>query len=77
MRAEYLTIGDIARQLGVARTRLDYAIQKIGLRERGRAGILRLYGSDQIPAMKAALGTVRVRRSPSTGPDRPEEDHGG
>ena len=56
-----LTIGEIARRLGVARTRLDYAIDKAGIRERGRAGILRLFSPDQIPVIEAALATVRIR----------------
>lgn len=61
-----LTIGDIARRIGVPRSRLDYAVDKAGIRERGRAGILRLFSSDQIPVMEAALTTVRPRR-PKTG----------
>ncbi len=60
--AELLTIGAIARQLGVARSRLDYAVQKVGLQERGRAGILRLFSLDQIPSMRAALETVRPHK---------------
>ena len=60
--SELLTVGTIARQLGVARSRLDYAIQKVGIQERGRAGILRLFSYDQVPAMRAALETVRPYR---------------
>ena len=58
-----LTVGDVARQIGVPRSRLDYAIDKAGIRERSRAGILRLFSSDQIPVMEAALTAVRSRRS--------------
>ncbi len=57
--AELLTIGDVARQIGIPRSRLDYAVMKVGIRERGRAGILRLFSHDQIPAMRAALEAVR------------------
>lgn len=64
--SELLTVGDIARQIGVPRTRLDYAIDKAGIRERSRAGILRLFSSDQIPVMEAALKAVRSRL-PKTG----------
>lgn len=54
-----LTIGDVARQLGIPRSRLDYAVQKIGIKERGRAGILRLFSADQVPAMRAAVEALR------------------
>ena len=60
---ELMTIGDIARKLGIARTRLEYAIEKAGIRERSRAGILRLFSSDQVPVIEAALATVRTRRA--------------
>ena len=58
-----LTIGDIARQLGVPRARLDYAVDKAGIRERGRVGIIRLFSADQVPVIRAALGTVRTPRT--------------
>ena len=51
-----LTVGDVARQLGLPRARLDYAIDKAGIRERGRAGILRLFSEDQVPVIAAARG---------------------
>ena len=69
--AELLTIGDIARQLGIARSRLDYAVAKVGIRERGRAGILRLYGHDQIPSMRAALESVRPYKAGNLQGDHP------
>ena len=59
----FQTIGQIARQLGVARSRLDYAVSKVGLQERGRAGIIRLFSPDQIPSMRAALETIRPHRT--------------
>ena len=65
----FQTIGQIARQLGVARSRLDYAVSKIGLQERGRAGIIRLFSQDQIPVMRAALETVRPHRTREGGLD--------
>ncbi len=64
---DLLTIGDVARKLGIARTRLDYAVDKAGIRERGRAGILRLFSRDQIPVMEAALGAVRPHRPRGSG----------
>ncbi len=59
---ELLTVGDIARRIGVPRARVDYALDKAGIRERARAGILRLFSPDQLPVIEAALATVRSRR---------------
>ena len=56
-----LTVGDVARRLEVPRARIDYAVTKAGIQERGRAGILRLFSPDQLPVIKAALATVRTR----------------
>lgn len=61
MTANLMTVGAIAREIGVPRARVDYALEKGGIRERGRAGILRLFAPDQIPVIKAALATVRTR----------------
>ena len=60
---DLLTVGDIARRIGESRTRVNYAIDKGGIRERGRAGILRLFASEQIPVIEAALRTVRRQHS--------------
>jgi hypothetical protein len=59
--SDQLTVGDVARRLGVPRVRVNYAIDKAGIRERGRAGILRLFSLDQLPVIRAALQTVRTR----------------
>ena len=60
--ADLLTVGDVARRIGVPRARVDYALDKAGIRERSRAGILRLFSLDQLPVIEAALGTVRSRQ---------------
>ena len=60
-----LTTGQLAERLGVPRSRVEYAIQKAGIRERGRAGILRLFSLDQVPVIEAAIGTIRRRRARS------------
>ena len=57
-----VTLGEIARRMGVRRSRVDYAVEKAGIQERGRAGILRLFSTNQIPVIEAALSTVRTRR---------------
>ena len=59
---ELLTVGDLSRRIGVPRARINYAIDKAGIQERGRAGILRLFTTDQLPVIQAALKTVRSRR---------------
>lgn len=58
---DLLTVGDVAKKLGLPRSRVDYAIEKAGIRERHRAGILRLFSVDQLPIIEAALATVRSR----------------
>ena len=58
---DLLTTGQVARQLGVPRARVDYAIDKGGIRERGRAGIFRLFAPEQVPVIAAALATIKVR----------------
>ena len=70
---DLLTVGDVARKLGVPRARVDYALDKAGIRERARAGILRLFSPDQLPVIEAALGTVRVRRDISVARQRVSE----
>ena len=62
--AELLTVGDVARRLGEPRARVDYAIEKAGIRERTRAGILRMFTTEQLPVIKAALAAVRSRTEP-------------
>ena len=64
------TVGDIARKIGVPRTRLDYAIAKAGIQERCRAGILRLFSTDQIPVLRTALDQVRSKSPPKAEGER-------
>ena len=58
-----LTLGDIAKELNVPRARVTYAVEKCNIRERGRAGILRIFSEDQVNVIRAALATVRTRRA--------------
>lgn len=67
MSSDMLTVGEIARTVGEPRARVDYAIEKAGIRERRRVGILRLFSRDQLPVIEAALRTVRSARSEATG----------
>lgn len=59
---QMVTTGEIAKNAGVPRARVDYAIEKVGISERARAGIIRLFSHDQIPAIEAAIASIRVRR---------------
>lgn len=70
---ELLTVGDVARRIGERRSRVEYAIEKAGIRERSRAGILRLFGPDQVPVIEAALKTIRTRGSQSKNIDHAQE----
>lgn len=69
----------VVAMLSVSRTKVDYAIEKAGIRERSRAGILRFFSVDQLPVIRAALETVvpRVRRCDRLvdGGQRVEGDH--
>ncbi len=60
-----LTVGDIARRVKEPRARVAYAIEKCGVQERARAGILRLFSEDQVTVIEAAIATVRRRRCSS------------
>ena len=73
-----VTLGEIARRMGVRRSRVDYAVEKAGIQERGRAGILRLFSTSQIPVIEAALSTVRTRRPATSvkGTDSTSADSG-
>ena len=62
MSTVMVTTGQIARDTGEPRARVNYAIEKVGIREHARAGIIRLFSSNQIPAIKAAIATIRVRK---------------
>ena len=58
---QMFTTGKIAKKNGVSRAQVDYAIEKARISERARAGIIRLFSSDQIPAIEAAIASIRVR----------------
>lgn len=57
-----LTTGDIAKQLGVHRQCVIYALERSGIRERSRAGIVRLLDANQVPAIQAAVEAIREKR---------------
>ena len=60
--SDLLTSGEVARRLGVPQARLNYALERSGIQEQHRAGILRLYSQEQVPEIEAALNAVRSRK---------------
>jgi hypothetical protein len=58
------TARQIAQLTGTPFYRVDYAIQRLGLTETARVGIVRLYAPGQVAAIKAALLEIASRRSP-------------
>lgn len=61
-----MTTGDLANHLDVPRWKIDYVITKSGIRERSRAGILRLFSDQQLPEFREALAALRIRTSDRT-----------
>ena len=59
---DLITLGTVARQLGIPRHRVSYAIERAGIEERGRAGILRLFAPDQLAEIRAAVEAIRPCR---------------
>lgn len=60
---QLLTTGDLVRLTGERLHRLRYALDSARIEPRQRAGIVRLFSADQLPAIFSALG--RTRREPS------------
>lgn len=58
-----LTIRDAARRLGVQVHRLRYAIDELDIQPKQRAGIIRLFGEDQLEQMRSALRRIAGRRT--------------
>ena len=56
------TISDLSKLLGVRRHRLDYAVTEYGIEPAERAGIVRLWSSEQLPQIKSALDRISGRR---------------
>ena len=53
------TIGDLARQWGIRRDRLAYAIGRADIQPARRVGITRLFSTEQLPQIQAAVMRVR------------------
>ena len=58
---EVLTIGRLARRLGVPEHRLDYAIRTAGIQPAARLGILRGFNQSQLGDIRQALARTERR----------------
>jgi len=63
MTHELLTIGQIAEQLKEPPQRVAYVIRKHRLKAVQRIGIIRLFGVEQLKAIKEGLYNIQVRRA--------------
>ena len=61
-QTDLLTAGMIAEQLGVPLHVLRYAIERAKIRPQTRIGIVRIWGVEQLPAIRAALAKTQERR---------------
>ena len=59
--AKLLTVGDVARALEEPQPRVNYALAKACIQPVGRVGILRMFSVDQLPEIREAIDSIRVR----------------
>ena len=59
---QLLTVGDIARAIGVPKHRVAYAIDESQIEPAQRAGIIWLFRLEQCPAIESALKRISDRR---------------
>lgn len=59
---KFRTLGQLALELGVPVHRLKYAIDQYRVVPICRVGITRVWGTDQIPAIRSALARVASNR---------------
>ena len=57
-----LTLADVARLLNERLNRVKYAVDEYRIEPRQRAGIIRLWHPDDVPAIRAALTRIANRR---------------
>jgi len=61
MEDELLTIGQIADLYGEPPARVSYIVSKYRLKPVKRVGIIRLFGQEQLKAIKAGLYNIQIR----------------
>ncbi len=59
--AGLLTIGDIARVVGVPVHRVSYAVDTYGIEPTQRAGILRLFDEEKVENIRLAMTRIAER----------------
>ncbi|MGE0481273.1 MAG: hypothetical protein AB7Q17_12450 [Phycisphaerae bacterium] len=59
---ELRTARQLAREFGVPLHRIDYAVQRLGLEEAARVGIVRLFTAEQAEQVRSALRAIDARR---------------
>jgi hypothetical protein len=52
--ADLITAGAMAKELGLAETKVKKAIKDLGLQPKAKKGVCNLYGRDALPKVKAA-----------------------
>ncbi len=62
MTHELLTIGQIAEKLQEPPARVAYVVSKHRLKPQQRVGIIRLFGEEQVEAIKEGLYNIQIRR---------------
>jgi hypothetical protein len=60
---ELSTIGQIADRLDEPPARVAYIVSKLRLKARQRVGIIRLFGEDQVEAIRSGLYDIQIRNS--------------
>ena len=60
--ADAKTVSQIADKLGEPPQRVDYIIRKHRLKPQQRIGIIRLFGTEQVEAIKEGLYNIQIRR---------------
>ena len=61
--SEYVTTGDIARDLGEPLHRVTYALQRLRIIEDARAGTYRLFLRTRVPGIVGRIQTIARRDS--------------
>ncbi len=63
LAASYFTTGDVARRLGVPRATVSYALERDRIQPAARAGLVRLFSTEQWPEVVKAVRLIQRRRS--------------
>lgn len=59
---DFVTVGDIAKELGVDRDAVSYAIRKIKVQPIGRAGIVRMFPGTALATVKKFIDSKERNR---------------